>query len=60
MGPDARGMYAEAVQDLGRELSTVGAPSVPRINGILGAEYRRWLEFSSARLEQFGFTFDTF
>jgi hypothetical protein len=60
MEPDGRGMYAEAITDLRRELSSPGGPNVPRVNGILGAEYRRWLEFSAARLRQFGYAFDTF
>ncbi|HLG57907.1 MAG TPA: hypothetical protein VI485_21355 [Vicinamibacterales bacterium] len=30
------------------------------INRILGAEYRRWLDYSEERLRQFGYAFDRF
>ena len=60
MAPDQRGMYAEAIDALTDELRSPAGPNVPRVNAILGAEYRRWLEFSAARLRQFGYGFDTF
>jgi hypothetical protein len=31
-----------------------------RVGGILASAHRRWLEFSTRRLEQFGFVVDQF
>ena len=60
LAPDGRGSYGIASRDIGREVHFPGGASVAAISAILGAEYRRWLTFSAARLDQFGYTFDSF
>ena len=58
--PDGRGMYARAAADITTQLETPSGATASNISAILGAEYRRWLEFSQARLRTFGYAFDTF
>ena len=58
--PDGRGAYSAAVTEVGREVAFRDGQSAAEISRILGAEYRRWLDFSERRLEQFGYQFDTF
>jgi hypothetical protein len=57
---DGRDAYREATSAVTRELTRPGGGTVAAISSVLGAEYRRWLTFSAARLEQFGYGFDTF
>lgn len=59
LGPDDRGAYALASSAVTDALLSGGSRAV-EISRILGGEYRRWLEFSGARLAEFGYTFDTF
>lgn len=58
-GDDGRGSYADASAALQRAMAAGGATG-PAVASILGAEYRRWLTFSAARLDRFGYAFDTF
>jgi hypothetical protein len=58
--PDARDSYVEAYSELLAEIRSPNGATASEINRILGAEHRRWLDFSEARLRQFGYTFDTF
>lgn len=60
IAPDGRGSYAAAAAAVAREAAFPGGASAAEISAILGAEYRRWLTSSAARLQQFGHTFDTF
>lgn len=58
--PDARDSYVEAYSELLAEMRSPNGATASEINRILGAEHRRWLDFSEVRLRQFGYTFDTF
>ena len=58
--PDGRDSYREAAAAIERELTRAGGGRAAAISSILGAEYRRWLTFSAARLEHFGYGFDKF
>jgi hypothetical protein len=60
LAPDQRDAYREVSSAIARELGRTDGSSVAAISGILGAEYRRWLTFSRARLDRFGYSFDTF
>jgi hypothetical protein len=60
MKPDGRDSYAEASQEIAREISNPGDAMVAGIIKALGAEYRRWITFSNQRLESFGYAFDSF
>ena len=60
IGPDPRGMYEPLYSAV---LDVVQSPSRAKaagISAILGADYRRWLEFSEARLAEFGYRLDSF
>jgi hypothetical protein len=57
---DGRDSYREAAAAITRELTRAGGGRAAAVSSILGAEYRRWLTFSAARLEEFGYAFDTF
>ena len=59
MRPAPTDSYALTASELRHELASP-KPNAAHINRILGAEYRRWLDFSRERLRQFGYTFDTF
>jgi hypothetical protein len=58
--PDPRDSYVEAYSELLAEMRSADGATASEINRILGAEHRRWLDFSEVRLRQFGYTFDTF
>ena len=58
--PDAGDSYVEAYSELLAEMRSPNGATAAGINRILGAEHRRWLDFSAARLRQFGYAFDTF
>ena len=58
--PDVRGAYALASAEVSDALEFAGPRRASEISRILGSEYRRWLEFSGARLAEFGYKFDTF
>lgn len=58
--PDGRDAYAAASSAVADALAIGGPQRASEISRILGAEYRRWLEFSADRLAEFGYTFDTF
>ena len=60
LSPDQRGGYREVSSAIARVLGRPDGSSAAAISSILGAEYRRWLTFSRARLDQFGYSFDTF
>lgn len=60
LAEDGRDAYREATSAVTRELTRPGGGTVAAISSVLGAEYRRWLTFSAARLEQFGYEFDSF
>ena len=60
LAADGRDAYGEATAAVTRELTRPGGATAAAISRVLGAEYRRWLTFSAARLEQFGYAFDTF
>ena len=60
MSFDASDSYVLAGIGILRELQSRSGPSAAQINRILGAEYRRWLDFSQVRLQRFGYTFETF
>ena len=57
---DQRDAYREVSSAITQELDRPGGGSVAALNAILGAEYRRWLTFSRARLDRFGYSFDIF
>ena len=59
LGPDGRNVYGEASDAITLAIARPGRTNAT-VSSILGAEYRRWLTFSAARLESFGFGFDTF
>ena len=59
MGPDGRGSYAESAAAITEALRN-GDGAAAKISGVLGAEYRRWLTYSAARLDEFGYSLDTF
>ena len=59
MAPDGRGSYAESADAITEALRS-GNGVVAKISGILGAEYRRWLTYSADRLDEFGYSLDTF
>jgi hypothetical protein len=58
--PDDRGMYAPVYGGILDVLRSSSSSRAARISVLLGAEYRRWLEFSSRRLAEFGYRLDTF
>jgi hypothetical protein len=58
--PDARDSYVEASTAITREMAIPGEISAVTIHRILGAEYRRWITFSTDRLGSFGFSVDSF
>jgi hypothetical protein len=60
MTPDGRDSYGIAASAVADEIASADGVSVARISSLLGAEYRRWLALSAARLERFGYAFDTF
>jgi hypothetical protein len=58
--PDRTDTYVVAYSDLLEEMRSPGGARAAEVNRILGAEYRRWLDYSKVRLGQFGYAFDTF
>jgi hypothetical protein len=58
--PDPRDTYVMAYSEILGQLQSPNGGSGAEINRILGAEYRRWLDDSEARLRQFGYAFDRF
>ena len=60
MRPHHTDSYAVSSSEILRELRSASGPKAVQIHRILGAEYRRWLDFSQARLQRFGHRFDTF
>jgi hypothetical protein len=59
MAPDGRGSYAESSNAITEALRNNNGV-VAKNSGILGAEYRRWLTYSAGRLDEFGYSLDTF
>jgi hypothetical protein len=57
---DDRRMYARIYTDVLDVVRSEGPSKASRISALLGADYRRWLEFSDARLGEFGYELDTF
>ena len=60
IGPDDRRIYEPVYSEILHEIGTTERPSAVRISAILGADYRRWLEFSKQRLAEFGYALDSF
>jgi hypothetical protein len=60
LGPDGRNVYKTATTEIIRELAIRDEGTAAQISRILGNEYRRWLDYSEARLREFGYEFDTF
>ncbi len=60
IGPDERGMYETVYGGILAELRTPVAGGAARISAMLGADYRRWLEFSKQRLAEFGYALESF
>jgi hypothetical protein len=58
--PNPSDSYVEAYSELLAEMRSPNGATASEINRILGAEHRRWLDFSQVRLRQFGYAFDTF
>ncbi len=58
--PDERRMYEPVYSELLPVVRAPGASRAARISALLGADYRRWLEFSTRRLAEFGYQLDTF
>lgn len=60
IAPDERRMYEPVYSELLPVVRSPGASRAARISALLGADYRRWLEFSTRRLAEFGYQLDTF
>jgi len=58
--PDRRDTYVTAYSEILSQLQSPNGGNGAEINRILGAEYRRWLDYSEERLRQFGYAFDRF
>jgi hypothetical protein len=57
---DERRMYAPIYTDVLEVVRSSSTSKASRISALLGADYRRWLEFSERRLGEFGYRLDTF
>jgi hypothetical protein len=60
LDPAAGDLYASAGREVLRILRLPRAQRAAAAAGLLGAEHRRWLDFSEQRLRQFGHAVDSF
>jgi hypothetical protein len=60
MRPADGDSYAAASREIIEAMRLPGDSRVAAIVAVLGAEHRRWLDFSEQRLRQFGHSFDRF